>query len=186
MSKKKQLRRAELEKTEKRKRNLIIRKKRMKILMAISVMLIAIVSIVIVISMSNNNNNYDKSTEPIQSSDIISETEVGIPMSDIGDNAKFYSYDANGVEIKYFAARGSDGDIHVAFDACDVCYQAKKGYRQSGEVMQCINCGKQYPINSCGSENTAGGCWPSYLPMKIKGENVIIEKSDLEQKKWMF
>ena len=186
MSNRKKLIRIELEKVERRKKELLSRKKRMKKIMAISVILIASISILIGISMLNNTNNYDKSNELIQSSDIISETEVGIPVSDIGNNAKFYSYDASGVEVKYFVVRGSDGDIHVAFDACDVCYQAKKGYHQSGNIMQCLNCGKQYPINSCGTENTAGGCWPSYLPMSIKGENVIIEKSDLEQKNWMF
>jgi uncharacterized membrane protein len=186
MSKRNKLRRIELEKVERRKKELLSRKKRMKKVMAMSVILIASISILIVVSMANNTNSYEKNNESIQSSDIISETEVGIPISDIGDNAKFYSYDANGVEVKYFAVRGPDGDIHVAFDACDVCYQAKKGYRQSGDIMQCLNCGKQYPINSCGTENLAGGCWPSYLPMSIKGENVIIEKSDLEQKNWMF
>ncbi len=187
MGKKRQLRRAELKRAERRKRELLLRrKKRMQKLMAMSVMLIAIISIVIVISMSNNPNDYDKSSEPAQSSDVISETEVGIPLSDISDNAKFYSYDANGVKVKYFVVKGSDGDVHVAFDACDVCYREKKGYSQNGEVMRCINCGRQYPINSCGTENTAGGCWPSYLPRRIEGEYVIIEKSDLAQKKWMF
>ena len=186
MNKRNKLRRIELEKVERRKKELLIRKKRMKKVMAMSVILIASISILIILSMANNINNYEKNNESIQSSNIISDIEVGIPISEIGDNAKFYNYDTNGVEVKYFAVRGSDGDIHVAFDACDVCYQAKKGYRQSGDIMQCLNCGKQYPINSCGTENTAGGCWPSYLPMSIKGENVIIEKSDLEQKNWMF
>jgi len=187
MSKKRQLRRAELKRAERRKIVQIRKKQRnRKIMMAISVMLIGIISVVIVMSMSNNPNDYDKSTEPAQSPDVISETEVGIPLSDISNNAKFYSYDADGVEVRYFAVKGSDGDVHVAFDACDLCYHEKKGYRQNGDVMQCINCGLTYPINSCGTENTAGGCWPSYLPMRTDEGYVIIEKSDLEQKKWMF
>jgi uncharacterized membrane protein len=186
MSKKKQLRRAELKKAEKRKKELIHRKKRMQKLMAISVMLIAIISIVIVLSLSNNPNEYDKNSELTQGSDIISDTEVSIPLSDISNEPKFYSYDADGVEVKYFAVKGSDGNVHIAFDACDVCYRAKKGYRQNGADMQCINCGLTYPINSIGTENTAGGCWPSYLPIKIDDEQIIIKKSDFEQKKWMF
>ena len=187
MSKKRQLRRAELKRAERRKIVQLRKKQRnRKIMMAISMMLIGIISVVIVMSMSNIPNDYDKSTEPVQSADAISETEVRIPLSDISNNAKFYSYNAGSVEVRYFAVKGSDGDVHVAFDACDVCYHAKKGYRQKGDVMHCINCGLEYPINSLGTENTAGGCWPSYLPIRIDENDVMIEKSDLEQKKWMF
>jgi uncharacterized membrane protein len=188
MGKKRQLRRAELKRAERRKIMELRKKQRnRKIMMAVSVMLIGIISVVIVVSMPNSPNDYDKINEPVQPSDNISGTEeFRIPLSDIGNNAKFYSYDADGVEVKYFAVKGSDGDVHVAFDACDVCFRNKKGYRQDGDVMKCINCGLTYPINSLGTENTAGGCWPSYLPIRIDENDVIIEKSDLEQKKWMF
>lgn len=187
MSKKRQLRRAELKRVERRKIAQLRRKQRnRKVMMGISVMLIGIISVVIVMSMSNNPIDYVRDTEPVQPPDVISGTEVKIPLSDISNNALFYSYDADGVEVRYFAVMGSDGDVHVAFDACDVCYHAKKGYRQKEDVMECINCGLTYPINSLGTENTAGGCWPSYLSIRIDENDVIIEKSDLEQKKWMF
>ncbi len=187
MGKEKNLRRAEFRKTEKRKMMLRKRRERnMKIMIAISVILIAMICVVVVMSMSNNPNDYTKNTEPTQSSDVISETEIGIPLSDIGDKASFYSFNADGVDVKYFAVKGSDGDVHVAFDACDVCYNSKKGYQHVGSNMKCINCGNIYSVNSLGTENTAGGCWPSYLPMRIDEDYVIIGKSDLEQKKWMF
>jgi uncharacterized membrane protein len=82
---------------------------------------------------------------------------------------------------------GSDGDVHAAFDACEMCYSKKIGYRQEGEMMICISCpNEKYAINDLGTKNTAGKCWPSYLPIKINEDYVIIEKSDIEQKKWMF
>ena len=203
MSKKRsQLRRAELKRAERRKIMQMRNKQRnIKIMMAASVMLIAIIGIVVVMSMPNDSDDYVKVVEPAQPSGERDETqppdepdepdepdgvEFVIPLSDIGNNAKFYSYDAGGVVVRYFAVKGSDGDAHVAFDACDVCYKAKKGYRQQGDVMECINCGLTYPINGLGSENTGGGCWPSYLPMRIDGNDVVIGRSDLEQKKWMF
>jgi uncharacterized membrane protein len=186
MSSSKQLKGAELKKAEERKIEQIIRKKRARKIITISLLLITIISAVIIISVLKNPTEYDKGTESTQTSDVISDTEVGIPISDINDKPTFYSYDADGVEVKYFAIKGSDGEIHIAFDACDVCYREKKGYRQDGANMQCINCGNMYPINSLGTENTAGGCWPSYLPIRIDNGQVIIEKSDLEQKKWMF
>ena len=52
--------------------------------------------------------------------------------------------------------------------------------------MRCINCGLTFPIEEIGKNNTEGGCWPSYLPIKIDGDNIVIEKSDLENKRYMF
>ena len=178
----------ELRKTERRKREQLRRKKgtQKKIIVAASLSIIAVLSLVIVISMPGNPNDQIQNSEIAAPSDVISQTEVSIPLSEIGSNAKFYSYGSNGVEIRYFAVKGPDGNAHVAFDACDVCYDAKKGYRQNGDVMQCINCGNEYPIKSLGTENTAGGCWPSYLPIKIDGDDVIINISDLDDKRWMF
>jgi len=179
---KRELRKAELRKMEK-----IQRKKRtQKIIVATSLSITAILSLVIVISMPGNPNDQIQNSEIATPSDVVSQTEVSIPLSEIGSNAKFYSYDSNGIEIRYFAVEGSDENVHVALDACDVCYDAKKGYRQNDEVMHCISCGKEFPINSIGIENTAGGCWPSYIPFRVDEDEVMIEISELESKRYMF
>ena len=111
---------------------------------------------------------------------------VRILLSEITTTVKFFSYDASGTIVKYFAVMGSDSNVHVAFDACDNCYSAKKGYSQVGDKMKCNNCGNEYAINSIGTENQGGGCWPSYLPIKIEGNELLIKKTDLEEKSWMF
>ncbi|VVB62325.1 Uncharacterised protein [uncultured archaeon] len=133
-------------------------------------------------SHKNNSNTDTNSNSELQQND----TEVRIPISSISTTAKFYSYDSNGVTIRYFAVKDKQGNVHVAFDACDVCYEAKKGYKQDGDVMQCLNCGKTFSITSIGAENTAGGCWPSYLAMNIDGSDVVIQIADLEAKSYMF
>jgi len=130
----------------------------------------------------NNSNTDTNSNSEFQQN----ETEVRIPISDISTTAKFYSYESSGVDIRYFAVKDKQGNVHVGFDACDVCYEAKKGYKQNGDVMQCLNCGKTFSITSIGTENTAGGCWPSYLPMNIDGNDVVIKITDLEAKSYMF
>jgi len=130
----------------------------------------------------NNSNTNTNSNSPPQQT----ETEVRIPISDISTTATFYSYDSNSVTVRYFAVKDKQGTVHVAFDACDVCYEAKKGYRQNGDVMHCINCGKEFAITSIGVENTAGGCWPSFLPMNSDGNDVVIKIADLESKSYMF
>jgi len=130
----------------------------------------------------NNSNTDTNSNSELQQN----ETEVRIPISDISTTAKFYSYESSGITVRYFAVKDKQGTVHVAFDACDVCYEAKKGYKQDGDVMQCLNCGKTFSITSIGTENTAGGCWPSYLAMNIDGNDVVIKIADLEAKSYMF
>ena len=153
--------------------------------------LISIAAVVVILflagctSNSQNNDNSNTNTNS-NSAPQQNETEVRIPISDISTTAKFYSYDSNGVSVRYFAVKDKQGNVHVAFDACDVCYEAKKGYRQNGDVMHCINCGKEFSITSIGVENTAGGCWPSYLPMKIDGNDALIKIADLESISYMF
>jgi uncharacterized membrane protein len=155
------------------------------------VVLISVVAVVVILFLggctgttqnkNNSNTNTNSSSAPQQN-----ETEVRIPTSDISTTAKFYSYESNGVSVRYFTVKDKQGNVHVAFDACDVCYEAKNGYRQNDDVMHCINCGKEFSITSIGVENTAGGCWPSFLPMNIDGNDVVIKIADLELKSYMF
>lgn len=169
-----------------RKGELQRRKRKAKSMMIASVMLIVVLSMIIYVAMSMNGNESIQNPEPAQEFPVQSKSEVSIPLSQISSSAEFYSYDVDGVQVRIFTVKDSGGEVHVAFDACDICYYEKKGYRQRDDVMQCINCGNQYPIVSLGTENIAGGCWPSYLPMKIEGDDVILENSDLEEKRYMF
>ena len=119
----------------------------------------------------------------------LSETEnqITIPLNGITSQAQFFEYDSDGTKIKFFALKASDGSIKTAFDACDVCYSAKKGYRQEGDYMICNNCGNKYAIASLGTENKkGGGCWPGYLPSEVSGNNIVINKTDLEIGKYRF
>ena len=113
--------------------------------------------------------------------------QISIPVSDISEIAKWYKYETDTKTISFFAVKASDGKIKVAFNACDVCYPEKKGYKQEGSYMVCNNCGLKFAINGIGTENkTGGGCWPGYLPSQISGDNIAIKKSDLENGKWRF
>ena len=128
----------------------------------------------------------DGEPEPTAGLTVNAQGEVEIPASEVTDDAKYYSIDANGVDVRFFALRGNDGKVRVAMDACDVCYDAKKGYRQDGDDMVCNNCGNRYPTSGIGTENLKGGCWPSYVPMDIEDGKVVIKASDLRAKRYMF
>lgn len=113
-------------------------------------------------------------------------TEIKIPVSSVGQSASYYTYDSSGVTVRFFAVKDPGGAVHLAADACDVCFRAKKGYSQEGDMMKCNNCGRTFAISNLGETNSGGGCWPSYLPMKVADGQVIVGKSDLDAKRSLF
>jgi uncharacterized membrane protein len=111
--------------------------------------------------------------------------EIVYPVKDFQNgDARFYSYPAgDGVTIKYFVLKSSDGVIRAAFDACSVCFQAGKGYTQKGDFMVCNNCGRRFA--SIRVNEVTGGCNPVSLTREIKGDKVILKVNDiLEGKKY--
>lgn len=112
---------------------------------------------------------------------------VSISLNNVSEEAEFYEYESDGATIRFFVVMASDGGVKTAFDACDVCNYAKKGYIQDGSNMVCNNCGNKYPIVGLGTENKSpGGCWPSYLPNEIVNEEVLLKKSDLKKGVGLF
>jgi uncharacterized membrane protein len=176
----------EIYKAERRKRILEQRRNKTKKIMAISAVFIIIIGLGVYFMMSSEGNNYIKDVESDPQSIIQTATQIKIPTIDINGDANFYSYNSDGIEVKYFAVRGSDSEIRVAMNACDVCYHAKKGYVQDGDEMRCINCGLKYSISGLGTDNIEGGCWPSYLPKTIIDDHVVLNIDDLEAKRYMF
>jgi uncharacterized membrane protein len=105
---------------------------------------------------------------------------VSIPVAKVSDGtAHYFSLEDGGKELKFFIVKGSDGVIHTAFDACDVCFKEKKGYVQAGDQMQCKNCNQKFAIQRIGAAS-GGGCNPSHLPAKVDGKAVSISLSDLK------
>jgi uncharacterized membrane protein len=93
-------------------------------------------------------------------------------------DARFYSYPAgNGITVKYFILKSSDGLIRAAFDACDVCWREGKGYTQKGDSMVCNNCGRRFA--SVRVNEVQGGCNPAPLARAIRGEHVVLQVKDI-------
>jgi uncharacterized membrane protein len=105
--------------------------------------------------------------------------DVKIALADVNDGkAHFYSYDAGGVEVKYFVLKSADGKVRAAFDACDVCFAQKKGYHQEGDEMVCNNCGRRFPSTKINV--LEGGCNPSPLDRTVKGTNLVLNTADIQ------
>ncbi len=105
---------------------------------------------------------------------------VSIPASKVADGkARFFRFEDGGKEIAFFVVKAPDGSYRTAFDSCDVCYKAKKGYDQQGDKMNCNNCNQKFAIDRIGP-NSNGGCNPSYLPHQQSGANITITTTDLK------
>jgi hypothetical protein len=102
---------------------------------------------------------------------------VRLAVNDISPTARFYTYQASGKTVRFFVLKSSDGVIRAALDACDVCFAAKKGYHQEGDLMVCNNCGNRFP--SVSINEVQGGCNPVPLLREVQGNSLIIKAADL-------
>ena len=105
---------------------------------------------------------------------------VTIPVSQVSDgNVHFFSTDVSGKTVKYFVVKAPDGTLRTAFDACDVCFPFKKGYRQqSVGVVQCNNCGRVFDAASIDVQR--GGCNPGPIAAKVVGANLVIPAAQIQ------
>lgn len=104
---------------------------------------------------------------------------IKIPLKDVSSTATFYKLDVDGVTVKYFLVKSPDGTVRSALNACDVCFREKKGYKQDGEFMICVNCGQKFHLSRIGM--VKGGCNPHPVQNKVDGDQVIISKAELAQ-----
>lgn len=93
--------------------------------------------------------------------------------------ARFYRYATSiGRDVVFFVMKSSDGVVRAAFDACDVCYRERKGYRQSGDVMICNNCGKAF--RSVDINVLQGGCNPAPIERSVQAGQILLKAADLD------
>ena len=105
-------------------------------------------------------------------------SQVSLPATLFEDGkARHFQHVAGDFKIKYFVLKSSDGIIRAAFDACDVCWPAGKGYYQEGDYMVCRNCGRKFA--SVLVNEVKGGCNPAPLNRRVENGNVIIEVKDI-------
>jgi uncharacterized membrane protein len=112
-------------------------------------------------------------------------TFISFPASTFDDGKAHHFEHVDGKHtIKYFILKSSDGVIRAAFDACDVCWPAGKGYYQDGDHMVCRNCGQRFA--SVRINEVKGGCNPAPLNRKVKDGNLVIEIKDIREGRRYF
>jgi uncharacterized membrane protein len=112
-------------------------------------------------------------------------TEVKFPVVLFQDGkARHFKHVDGDFVIRYFILKSSDGIIRAAFDACDVCWPAGKGYYQEGDHMVCRNCGRKFA--SVLVNEVKGGCNPAPLNRIMEDGQVIIRIKDILEGKQYF
>ena len=111
--------------------------------------------------------------------------KIRFAAADFNDGkARFYRYHGRSGAVDFFLVRSQDGIIRSAFDTCDVCYQARKGYRQEGQDMVCNNCDQRFRTDRINV--VKGGCNPAPLHRQQIGETLVLAANDIEKGAWYF
>ena len=130
----------------------------------------------------SGNNRVDSNPQAVMTADA---WVVSYPANQFEDGkARHFEYQHNGITVRYFILKSSDGIIRAAFDACDVCWPAGKGYYQEGDFMVCRNCGRRFA--SILINEVKGGCNPAPLRREIDGRNLVIKTNDILKGKQYF
>ena len=112
-------------------------------------------------------------------------TFVSFPASMFDDGKARHFEHVDGTRtIKYFILKSSDGIIRAAFDACDVCWPAGRGYYQEGDHMVCRNCGRRFA--SVLVNEVKGGCNPAPLTRSAENGKLIIQIKDIQEGRRYF
>ncbi|MFZ5354213.1 MAG: DUF2318 domain-containing protein [Bacillota bacterium] len=111
-----------------------------------------------------------------------------IDKKDITEQAKFFSYNADGTYMEVLAVKASDGTIRTALNTCQVCYDSGRGYyKQEGDTVVCQNCGNVFGIDDI--EVVKGGCNPVPIfedSKTVDGESITIAAEFLNSNKEYF
>ena len=146
---------------------------------------LAVVAVVVIgglvfyLSQTGFNSKTQARTPSIQPE--VTATEVSFPVQAFADGkAQYFQYPmGNGVTVRFFILRSSDGIVRAAYDACDVCWREGKGYYQDGDFMVCRNCGQRFA--SVKVNEIKGGCNPAPLNRTIVGDKLVIKIADIVQ-----
>ncbi|MDJ0721155.1 MAG: DUF2318 domain-containing protein [Desulfobacterales bacterium] len=113
------------------------------------------------------------------------DNRVTYPVAMFADGkARHFDFKDGEHTIRYFVLKSADGVLRAAFDACDVCWPAGKGYYQEGDVMVCRNCNRRFVSTKV--NEVKGGCNPAPLNRRVEGDMLVIEVDDIRSGRGYF
>jgi len=97
----------------------------------------------------------------------------------------YYSAKA-GKNIHFFVVKAPDGTYRTAANACEVCFGARKGFKQIGDLIRCENCRVTYEKSKIALEK--GGCNPGPIDNNtpVAEGKLVIDAKDVEAVAYLF
>lgn len=121
--------------------------------LAVAVVLAAVAVLLLPGQVKKSGGSSSGSAVLSTGSDLVIRTE------EIGTEASYFDYDAEGTTVQVFAVRASDGTVRLALNTCQVCSGSPYAYFvQEEDVFVCQNCGNRFASTAVGRES--GGCNP--------------------------
>ena len=110
-------------------------------------------------------------------------SDLIVSTDDIGTQASFFDYDADGVTVQVLAVRASDGTVRLALNTCQVCNGSPYAYFvQDGDDFVCQNCHNSFSSTDVGV--VSGGCNPVPITADVYREEngtLVVPSSFLEE-----
>lgn len=96
-----------------------------------------------------------------------------IDTSSTTEYATYVNYKADDVTIQLLLVRDGDGELHYAFNTCQVCSPSPKAYFvQDGSAFICQNCGNSFDAEEVGEAQ--GGCNPANIADLTEREDALV------------
>jgi uncharacterized membrane protein len=166
----------------KSKKDIVLRKKseqsssKKAIIAGVAAGIVAVAAIIVIILVTGDRGTATVLTEGIEQSG----NEIVFDAGLFADGkAKYFEQTFSNRTVRYFLVQSRDGVVRAAFDACDVCFGARRGYRQEGNLMVCNNCGQVFPADRINIEK--GGCNPAPLKREARGNVIAINIGDIQK-----
>ena len=110
-------------------------------------------------------------------------SDLTVRTDEVGTQASYFDYDADGITVQVLAVRASDGTVRLALNTCQVCNGSPYAYFvQDGDDFVCQNCHNRFSSTDVGK--VGGGCNPVPITAEVyKEENgtLVIPASFLEE-----
>lgn len=91
---------------------------------------------------------------------------------------RFYNFlNPGNQEVRFFVGRDAAGHVQVAFDANELCFKTKRGYRHEGEWLVCNKCDKSFRLADV--NKGGGGCNPIPVRHAVEGDELVIAEADI-------
>lgn len=100
--------------------------------------------------------------------------------------AHFYRHSTSRGEVRFFIIKAADGNIRAAFDACEICHNERRGYRQARHMMVCNYCGRTSPVTQTGTVRVGRDCNPVPIETAVEGAQVLLKAASLQNGTRLF